>query len=220
MWRRGMVSVRIDNRGGTDAPQLRSAYYDRVCRARSKAIDQFAAEQSRIHGWINLRDVAGRCCLTADPTLPTATRNELFVNTLRALLDSALAGEFLIDGHSRLFRAHPKYRIRQRWLRNPDEAPAEAFVTQEELRGFLGVVDPTIYTKVSQFFIPWCWIPRALAVSWLSSRRPAISVPSTWLVTVTGSSESFWPLPPQEPKQKGPAIAHRIMKAKYRDGCV
>jgi hypothetical protein len=177
-----MVATKTDN-----GREPRPEFYGPVRRARIRAIEQFRNEQHRSRRWIQLREIGERCCLTGDPRLPVAKREEFFLNTLRALLDSALAGEFLIQGRSRLLRAHPHYRIARSWLRNPDEAPAEAFVTQEELRGFLdGMADASIYTKVSRYFIPYCWIPLELALTWLRTR--SITVPTDWLLHSTTST--------------------------------
>jgi hypothetical protein len=148
---------------------------------RTTAIARFRDEQRRTFRWIQLDDIAERCRVAADPTLSRAQRKEYYINALLSLLDSALAGDFVIEGRSRLLLAHYDYRIRRRWLDDPDVAPPKAFLTVPQLQEFIkGSTDSNIKSKVARYIIGNGWVPRALAVQWLETRRPPIAVPAAW----------------------------------------
>ena len=176
-----MLVIKIDQGKGDDPPQLRGMRYryKRARALRSAAIQQFTVEQKRSLRWIQLADVARQCQLKSDPTKAPNERDECYRRALCSLLDAALAGEFLgADGQSRLFRAHREYRLRHRWLNDPDNAPLAAFVTQQNLWNSLaGSSDPEISRKVAFDVIANCWVPRVMAVDWLTSLQPPVAVP-------------------------------------------
>jgi hypothetical protein len=182
---------------GNAAADLRSGFYlhdrarrDRLREIRKEAIKAFRNDQQRARQWIQLDEVANQCRLTSSPTASTEEREQYYRHALVSLLESALAGEFLADGRSQLLRVHQDYRIRRQWLNDPSAAPSEAFVTQAYLQSCLDNEDPKIREKVARDIIANCWVPMALAVTWLSSRQLPIAVPAAWLSPMTTTAEA------------------------------
>jgi hypothetical protein len=140
--------------------------------SRKQAIAKFDEEQQKTPQWIRLQSIADHCSETADPTLPPDKKEDLKVNALISLLDSALNGKFEVNRKSRLLRVHHDYEIEPAWLIDPNSAPPEAFISPQDLRDMLipdaihpGVPERerkklTSKGKVARYIIANCWIPK------------------------------------------------------------
>lgn len=121
---------------------------------RRRRLENFGDRQRQTLEWINFGWIADWCARESGSIFPDEKRRAQAFDQLR---DAILAGEFEIDGRSRVL------------LLSPDTNWAK--LTRERLKQIQSIKGTYDNDKLHSCWLTWCWIPRLLAEGWFLARN-------------------------------------------------
>jgi hypothetical protein len=138
----------------------------RIEQARWSEILSFRKRQDKLRELISVAEIVGILVLRDNPAVIGNAKSAKEAAVRICQLITALA---IHEQLPAAFRTDPKYRIRRSWLKQPNQAPAEAFLTAEQLRD----ICDNHGIEIAALHFWECWLPVTDAANLLRTKGVA-----------------------------------------------